>query len=1205
MAATVMNRATDLLTAHWLAAILLGVGLALALLLLWTWRRRGSWSLPLLLAASTFALLGLGDLLLAPTDWAGWVVGLSLATLIALVSVVFLTGNWSAPLGYTVGGVLLLGLGATAVEPMTEVLSDAGRFLVSLEPLEPWWLLVLLFVPLIIWLSFRSLTGLGPIRRWVAIGLRCALIVFLALALAEVQARYSSENVTVLFVWDRSYSTPKDLDGRIIEFINAAVEKRGPGHEHDQAGLIVFGRTARLELEPKAVPRFGFKDILSEVDRNYTDIGGAIKLALASFPEGTGKRIVLISDGNENLGNAEEQARIAKVNGVQIDVVPLASGRNYDKEVLIHSVEAPQVTEQDARLRVRVVLRSFNPNLVVGQLTLLEIKGVGKAEKLDEARGKAVIENKVEGIVRLKQGLNTFEFNRKGTSKEESYTYEARFEPLRIEDAKGNKLHTYRAGDDRDQNNKGSAHVVAWGKKRVLLVEPKVEEGKPLEHQLLLERLRAQGKNLQVEFMGAGELPGVPADLAVFLSKYDTIILANVPAEMLTEAQQKVIRSNTHDQGCGLIMIGGPNGFGAGGWQNTELEKALPVTCDLKALKIEGKSGLVLIMHASEMAEGNMWQKKIAKLAIERLSPVDMLGMIYFDWGGFGHKWHIPFQEIGPNKATILQLVDKMSPGDMPDVDPPLNMAREALTNPKHRLGTKHIILISDGDHWTATPPVLAKLRAAKITCTTVCITSHGADEVKKMKKLATDVGDVGERKSSSYHVTDPKQLPAIYMKESRLVSQSFIYDKQPFQPKLHPEMAGGPTEGLPKNLEKLYGFVRTQRRPSELVEVPIETPKVEGYIFPILAHWHYGLGKVVAFTSDAKTVKHDKTRYWDHDWASSESGMYTKFWGQVVDWSLRAVESGRLVMTTELRDGKVKVTVVARDDKGQPVNGLKLRGGVTSPSLRVVENDKAGKESSGQLKFEQKNSGVYEAEFRAEEFGSYFINVQAVELAPVKGPDGKEKLVEQGFDSVRAGVSIPYSPEFADFESNTALLERVRDITGGKSFADDEASLEAAASSGEIFRSVPLRNRSMQPIWYWLIVLTGVGLFFDVAVRRIAIDPHKVAVVLQQTWAQLRGQVIAAPAAPQFLDRLKSRKAAVAENLGKAERRFEGTEIPVSAPPGAGDAPTPPARPAARPDESPRQAEAPGEQGPADYASRLLKAKRRAMEDREKDNES
>ena len=85
-----------------------------------------------------------------------------------------------------------------------------------------------------------------------------------------------------------------------------------------------------------------------------------------------------------------------------------------------------------------------------------------------------------------------------------------------------------------------------------------------------------------------------------------------------------MIRSNTHDQGCGLVMIGGPDGFGAGGWQGTPVEKALPVDSDIKALNVQGNGGLVLIMHASEMANGNFWQKKIAKLAIEKLSPADV-----------------------------------------------------------------------------------------------------------------------------------------------------------------------------------------------------------------------------------------------------------------------------------------------------------------------------------------------------------------------------------------------------------------------------------------------------------------------------------------------------------------------------------------------------------------------------------------------------
>src|SRR5207253_5239617 len=102
---------------------------------------------------------------------------------------------------------------------------------------------------------------------------------------------------------------------RVEKFVNEAVRLRGPEHKFDRAGLILFGRRPRLELPPSNAPSFNFhfRDAASPIDGNYTDIAAAIKLALASFPEGAGKRIILISDGNENLGNAEEQARIAKL----------------------------------------------------------------------------------------------------------------------------------------------------------------------------------------------------------------------------------------------------------------------------------------------------------------------------------------------------------------------------------------------------------------------------------------------------------------------------------------------------------------------------------------------------------------------------------------------------------------------------------------------------------------------------------------------------------------------------------------------------------------------------------------------------------------------------------------------------------------------------------------------------------------------------
>jgi hypothetical protein len=558
-----------------------------------------------------------------------------------------------------------------------------------------------------------------------------------------------------------------------------------------------------------------------------------------------------------------------------------------------------------------------------------------------------------------------------------------------------------------------------------------------------------------------------------------------------------------------------------------------------------------------------------------------MVGMLYYDWqgvGGGGHTWHIPFQQIKDRRPALLRLVDKMQPGDMPDAAPSLQKAYDALTNPVHQLGTKHIIFISDGDHWQPPVALLQRIRGKKITCTTVCITTHGAAEVAKMKSVAHVT------RGRSYHVTNPAQLPAIYIKESRLVSKSFVYEK-PFQPVL--AQRGGPTEGLPAKLEQLYGFVRTSRRPGPLVEVPITTPPMGDTAFPILAYWHYGLGKGVAFTSDARSLP-DRPQFWDRDWASSN--IYGQFWEQVVDWSLRPVESGKhLNMTTEQRDGKVRVIIDARDDNKMPLADVEFRGRITSPSLKESDGKK-------ELKFEQKNVGVYEAEFKAEDVGSYFLNVQA----KWKDKDGKEVS-----DSIRGGVTLPYSPEFAEMDSNPALLERLRDLTGGTTIPDTAEALTRAADSGQVFRPLTVHHVSLQPIWPWLVLLAGICLFFDVAVRRIAVDPTAAALKAHEVWERLRGRAAVTVATPQFLDRLKSRKAQVGAALGKgrAARRFEA-EGPVTAPPTAGDLPLPPPRPAARRPVPGSQIGPERAQDPQDYASRLMRAKRRAMEEREKDKE-
>jgi uncharacterized membrane protein len=1189
----------EYLTEHWLAVVLLILALVPGLRAARLRKLRGAWPAAWVLSSAGLALSALGGLLV-PSSVALWLGAAGGIAILTLGLIVIVSGAWSPLLGYLTAALIVLGLGGAGAQSCGTALVDAARLVLSFEPTQPWWLLLLGFLPIVVLMSRRSLAGLGPVRKWLAIGLRCVLLLLLTLALAEVRLRHRNESIATIFVVDRSLSIPVDYDPelspdiradrrseRVEKFINETVRLRGSEHRNDRAGLILFGRRPRLELPPSNAPAFNFRfnDAASAIDGYYTDIGAAIKLALASFPEGTGKRIVLLSDGNENLGNALEQARIARLNGAQIDVVPLAAGYRNENEVLVQAVEAPPKTEQGSRLPIRVLVRSYNPGTVYGTLVLRQQSG---------AESSQVPPSPLR--VKLRPGLNPFSFKQPLTNRQQSYTYEAIFTPEAVETEKGELVRGLEG--DRVQNNSASTHVVALGQRRILVLEQKVGD-----HQLLVDRLRTMANSkYKVYAMPASRLPENKTDLGVFLSNYDCVILANVPAEAISEEQQEMLRSNCHDQGCGLIMIGGPEAFGAGGWQGTPVEKALPVDCDIKSYKVQGKGGLVLIMHASEMSDGNRWQKEIAKIAIKKLSPMDEVGILHFDWGQ--HKWHIGLQEIGTKRNRLLALVDGMVPGDMPDFDGPLRMAHEALMEPERELATRHVIIISDGDPQLANSNLLARMKRDKVTVTSVGVATHGPSFDQNLKSISDKTG------GRFYKVASPRALPAIYIKETRVVSQSFLFEKR-FQPRLL--FKSGPTEKLSEGLAPLYGHVRTTAKPSPLVEIPIVGPPSPEQDYPILAYWHYGLGKAVAFTSDARSMPGKPA--WDRDWAGSD--MYSKFWEQVVEWALRATETGRLAMTTEYNDGKVRVTIDARDEQNRPITDLSLQGGVSLAAQGGVANAAPRPEEPRKLdlKFEQKNSGLYTAEFKAEEAGSYFVNARA--RRNVNSIENGKEVTKVEEDSVRSGVTVPYSPEFADMESNTALLERVRDITGGETIVEDllaraadpkdkdSASIQQKLAS-QVFRSGLPQFRNLQPMWYWLVFLTGTLFFFDIAVRRIALEPAAVAAAAQRAWAGLRGQALAAAKTPEFMDRLQNRKAQVSGSLEllHAARRFsvtEGTVTPRESAEAAAQAGPPERKRAAPPPpvgpENPEEA--------ADYASRLLKAKQRVWEEREKEKES
>ncbi|MES4792608.1 MAG: hypothetical protein C4321_06115 [Chloroflexota bacterium] len=487
-----------------------------------------------------------------------------------------------------------------------------------------------LFLPLaawVVWLArFGSMADLAPGRARLSLALRLALTVLVLLGPGRLAGRRPSRELVVLFVLDRSDSIPPERKQAAVDFVNRAAERMGP---NDKAGVIVFGSDAFVEADPKLGLKL--RQISSVPSTEYTDIGAAIQLALADFPPNAQKRVVLLSDGNDNLGEAVSAAAQAAGSGVQIDTVPLTY--QYAREVMLDKIVAPADAKEGEPFEVKIIAASTYPTNATLRL-FRDGQYIGAQS------------------VHLEKGKNVFIFPQ-SLAQARFHTFEARIE----------------AGEDTiAENNVAMGFTNVRGRPRVLYIA-----NDPGDARLLASALNRQ--KIEIDVRGPG---GLPTNLAE-LQGYDSIILDNVGAYTMTPDQMKMIQSNVRDLGAGLVMIGGENSFGAGAYGGTPIEAALPVDMDVQKKKNIPTGAVAMIMHTCEFLDGNQWAAETAAAVIDVMGAKDKVGELI--WGGMGDQWVIPMQEVGDpnNKERLKGIVYQAEPSDMPSFQPSMQLALQGL----------------------------------------------------------------------------------------------------------------------------------------------------------------------------------------------------------------------------------------------------------------------------------------------------------------------------------------------------------------------------------------------------------------------------------------------------------------------------------------------------------------------------------------------
>ncbi len=989
----------------------------------------------------------------------------------------------------------------------------------------PWLLLLAVILPWMWWVSRRSLGGLDRGRRVASFLIRGSVVLLIVAALAELQWVQRTDRVTVVYLLDRSLSVSPEAQQLSVEYVNRSIREQRNAGRGDKAGVIGFGADAAIELPPLAANLEVPQRLETQINPGYTDLAGALQLARAALPPDTTARVVILSDGNENRGDALKQAQALAAAGIGIDVVPLAN--RVADDVAVVKLATPAATRAGAPFDIRLVLRNEGGRVhgpTSGKIRVVRRHG---------DQQQVLTEQPIE----IDHGTHLFSF-RDELNSPDFYTYEAQFIP---DDP---------SRDGVAQNNRATGFTSLAGPTRILVIE---DWSQPGEYDHMIERLRAN--DLQVDVQPSNQLFATLADL----QRYDAVIMAGVPRISGNEAadlsdfsdrQVEMLVQNTQQLGAGLIMLGGPNALGAGGWTDTKLEAAMPVDFQIKNLKVQPQGALMIVIDRSGSMSGQKLElsKAAAREAVKVLGARDFVGVVAFDTDPI---WAVPIQRRGDAGAVIAR-IGRISEGGGTDMFPAMVEGFNALL--KVEAAVKHMIVLTDGQ----TPPnnfarLTADMRKANITVSSVAV---GTDAAANLLRQISTLGG-----GKYYEVRDPRVIPRIFVKEAGRVSRPLIFEEPAgFQPQI--ARSHEALTGISGPLPPLSGVVLTSPKENPLVEIPWQAPVPQGASSPLLATWNYGLGRTAVFAADAG--KRWATRW--TDWAH-----YDQLFVQLVRWASRpSTGQGDFQVTAEEQDGKIRVVLAGLGEEGF-LDFLPVSGVLTDPAM-----------SGHALPFNQVAPGRYVAELPVSQPGVHFITI----------------LPGVGFAPIRLGIDIPYSAEFRARETNRRFLAELAALQpkGGKSgrVIGGEAESLALADmlATNVYRDDLSPVESREAIWPLLVFLAGCLFLLDVFFRRVRLGrlPARWAAALAE-----RRMQEPADERNERLIQLRRRKAELADDLAKKNAGWTG-------PAATGDTSYPQhsARTSAvsAPTIAPESEQPPAEEA-AGHTSRLLEAKRRLWQER------
>ncbi|MBI2389803.1 MAG: VWA domain-containing protein [Deltaproteobacteria bacterium] len=639
----------------------------------------------------------------------------------------------------------------------------------------------------------RSRRIASSLLAWLA--LLCAV-----LAAAEVELVRPADRMTVVVAADRSRSIDlvPEAERSLVEQLLSSEQKM---LRDDRLGLVRFGASAAL-AQPLHAKGEGQPIVEPTIGRDATDLEAGIRRAVDEVLAGGGGRVLVVSDGVANRGDALAAAARARALGVPVDVV--VWNQQVLPDVRVVAARGPTLADEGETIEVRAVVHTPpRPNAAAGRTVDVEVK-----VSRDGVHVKTF-------LTKVASGEDVIRFKDK-PPEPGLHRYDVHVRPL---DA---------TIDASAEDNEATTFVRVRGPSTVLVLQKDESRAGPLR-----SALEAEGYRVVVR----GRF-GVPTELAE-LAAFDLVVLADIPAKDLIPSQMDALAKYVKDFGGGLLLLGSDSSMGPGGYARTPIEEISPVTFDLtKERRRSALTELIVIDYSGSMAarvEGNIMKIDLANEAAARaaalLGPGDKLGVWHVDTSV---RETIPLGPVPPDAGKKIRSVGPGGGGIFIDLS--LREGYKVLSREKENL--RHMLLFSDGadaeERYDA--PNLVK-KATSMGITTSVIALGDGPDVPALEQMAKLGG------GRFYLITDARKLPAVFAQETILAARSSIKEEE-FVP--HVRTSSPAIKGLPFNTAPpLRGYVVTQPKP----RAQLVLDGVEGD--PVLSLWPIGLGHVGAWTSD------------------------------------------------------------------------------------------------------------------------------------------------------------------------------------------------------------------------------------------------------------------------------------------------------------------------------------------------------------------